>query len=175
METTWWWCGDDEKGQVRAQFEVSLSVRCSGALATEKHSGLCRLFLLCLQSLVVPPDPVELGPSCTAEEEVDTKQVPVFRDYDQRVSGPDQACGCQHCRLGGTEFFCWSSHISQTRSHQTPFKHRSPEENCFWTRRVVVERSQFRRQHVLNAVQNPVIGRSQRSHDCRWTWCKWRD
>lgn len=38
-----------------------------------------------------PPDPVELGGSCTAEEEVDEKQVPVLRDDDQRVSGPDQA------------------------------------------------------------------------------------
>lgn len=27
--------------------------------------------------------------------------------------------GCQYCRLGHTEFICWSSHISQTSSNQT--------------------------------------------------------
>ena len=38
-----------------------------------------------------PPDPVELRASCSAQEEVDTKQVPVPWDNHQRVSGPDQA------------------------------------------------------------------------------------
>lgn len=48
------WCGDDEKGQVCARCVVSLSVHCSGGLATEKHSGLCSLFGLGLQILIVP-------------------------------------------------------------------------------------------------------------------------
>lgn len=145
----------------------SLSTQSGGGLATGKLSGLCGLFSLCLHILLVPPDSVELRGSRGADKEVDTKQVPVLRDYDQRVSGPDQASGCQHCRLGGTEFVCWSSHISQTSCNQTPFKHRGPEENCFWTCRVVVQRSQFGRQHMLDPVQDPVIGHSQRSHDCR--------
>lgn len=38
-----------------------------------------------------PPDPVELGGTCAPDKEVDTKQVPVLRDNDQRVSRPDQA------------------------------------------------------------------------------------
>lgn len=41
--------------------------------------------------MIVPPDSVELRGSRGADKEVDTKQVPVLRDYDQRVSGPDQA------------------------------------------------------------------------------------
>lgn len=159
-------CRDDEKGQVGAQCEVSLSVRCRGALATVKHSGLCSsFFLLRLLFLLEAPNPVELGGSSAAHEEVDSKQVPVLRDYDQRISGPDQACRCQHCRLGGTEFICWSSHISQTCYDQTPFEHRGPEENSFWTCWVVVERSEFGGQYMLDSVQNPVIGGSQCSHD----------
>lgn len=39
-----------------------------------------------------PPDPIELRGSCAADKEVDTEQVPVLGDDDQRVSGPDQAC-----------------------------------------------------------------------------------
>lgn len=152
MMRRWW------KGQVHARYEVSFSV----------HSGLCSLFTQCLLLLVVPPDPVELGASCAAEKEIDTKQVPVLRDDDQRVPGPDQACSRQHCRLGGAEFLCWSSHISKTSYNQTPLKHRGPEENRFWTCGVVVHRSQLGGQHVLDLVQNPVIGRSQRGHDC---WC----
>lgn len=132
-----------------------------------RHSGLCNGFSLRLLVLIVPPDPVELGAPRTAEEEVDSKQVPVLRDYDQWVSGPDEPCGRQHCRLGGTEFFCRSSHISQTSSNQPPFKHWGPEENCFRTCRVVVERSQFGGQHVLDLVQDPVVGRSERSHGRR--------
>lgn len=54
METAW----DDVKMMRRGRFvpkcEVSLSVHCSGALATEKHSGLRSLFTLCLHILFVP-------------------------------------------------------------------------------------------------------------------------
>lgn len=138
-----WWGGDDdddeEKGPDYARCRVSLWVHQSGALATEKHSGLCsRLGFFCLLVLLVPPNPIELGSSCAANKEVDGKEVPVFRDNDQWISGPDQTCGCQHSRLGGAEFICWSSHISQTSENQTPFKHWGPEENRFWTCRVVV-------------------------------------
>lgn len=127
-------------------------------------SGLCRSLGQSLLILIVPPDPVELRGSCASHKEVDTKQVPVLWDDDQWVSGPDQACGCQHCRLGGTEFFCWASHISQTSYNQTPFKHRGPEEDGFGTCRVVVQRSQFGGQNMLDPVQDPVVGRSQCSH-----------
>lgn len=106
-------CGDDEKGQVAARCGVSLSVRRRGASATAKRSGLgCGFFLQRLLFLLEAPNPVELGGSCAAHKEVDSKQVPVLRDYDQGISGPDQACRCQHCGLGGTEFICWSCHIS---------------------------------------------------------------
>lgn len=132
-----------------------------------KASGLCFLFSLCLHVLLVPPDPVQLRGPSAAHKEVDSEQVPVLRDNNQWISGPDQACGCQHSRLGHTEFICWSSHISQSSKHQTPFKHRGPEEHCFGTCWVVVQRPQFGGQYVLDPVQNPVIGRSQRSHDCR--------
>ena len=36
------------------------------------------------------PDPVKLGGTCTADKEVDTKQIPVLWDDDQRISGPNQ-------------------------------------------------------------------------------------
>lgn len=156
-----------QHGKMKRWWEVSLSVHCSGELATGIPSGLCSLFSLCLLILLMPPDPVKLGGSCAANKEVNSKEVPVLWDNNQWVSGPDQPCGRQNCRLGGTEFICWSSHISQTSKNQTPFKHRGPEENCFWTCRVVVQRSQFGGQHMLDPVQNPVIGSSKRSHDCR--------
>lgn len=38
-----------------------------------------------------PPNPVELGASGATQEEVDSEQVPVLWDDDQRISGPDQA------------------------------------------------------------------------------------
>lgn len=134
-------------------------------LIAGEPSGLRSLFSLCLLILFVPPDPVKLWGSGTTDKEVDGKQVPVFRDDNQRIPGPDQPCGRQHCRLGGTEFLCWSSHISQTSHNQTPLEYRGPEENSFRTCWVVVNRSQLGGQHVLDPVQNPVVGRSERSHD----------
>lgn len=44
-----------------------------------------------MQAAHKPPDPVELGGTCTSNKEVDAKQVPVLGDNHQGVSGPDQA------------------------------------------------------------------------------------
>jgi len=158
------WCRNGEEGArlvpgVKSPF-LSTAMVC---LAAEEHSGLWSLFSLLI--LFVPPNPVELGGSCAAHKEVDSKQVPVLWDYDQRVSGPDQPCGRQHCRLGGAELVRRSSHVSQTGTNQTPFEHRGPKENGFWTCRVVVQRSEFGGEDVLDPVQDPVIGRSECSHD----------
>lgn len=37
-----------------------------------------------------PPDPVKLRRSGGADKEVYSKKVPVFGDYNQRISGPDE-------------------------------------------------------------------------------------
>lgn len=133
-----------------------------------KHSGLCRLLhLLCRLSfllLLILPNPVELGASRTTNKEVNSEEIPVLRDDDQRISGPNHPCGCQHRRLGDAEFVRWSSHIGQAGHNQTPFKHRGPEEHSLWSCCVVVEGPQLRRQGALDPVQNPVIARPQRRH-----------
>lgn len=118
METRW--DDVKMRGPGWSQYEVSFSVHGSGASVTEEPlRTLCPAFpspsgpgciywkrkilrfLAPFASSAFrwwykrqvghkPPDPEELGGTCTANKEVDTKQVPVLRDNHQRVSGPDQ-------------------------------------------------------------------------------------
>lgn len=53
----------------------------------------------------------------------------------------------------------------------TPRQYHQEAEQYF-TCRVVVERSQFGGQDVLDPVQNPVVGRSERSHDPGYSDCR---
>lgn len=144
-------------------------------IEVSQHSGFCNSrfcsrcrFYCCLSFslllLFVVPDPVKLGGTCTADKEVDTKQIPVLWDDDQRISGPNQTCSCQYTGLRQAEFFCGPIHISQASTDQGPFKHRGPEEHSLWACWMVVQWSQFCRQNMFDPVQNPVVGQSERSH-----------
>lgn len=61
-----------------------------------------------------------------------------------------------------------SSHITAGQGgcgHPPPYTKQTQDGQLCLTCRVVVHRSQLGGQHVLDPVQNPVIGRSERSHD----------
>lgn len=71
-------------------------------------------------------------------------------------------------RCGAERSVASSSHITAGQGgcgHPPPNTKQTHYGQLCLTCRVVVHRSQLGGQHVLDPVQNPVIGRSERSHD----------
>jgi len=105
---------------------ILLSSRCRGG---------CRLRII---SSVVPYS-IKLSKPRRTHEEINSCQTVIDGIDDKRVSHPDESGCSKGDVLVDAEFVCWSSEVFETSSDKTPLHDGSPEEDRFWSRRMVHE------------------------------------